>query len=169
MIRLPRSPFFLLALAAGGCDPSRTPCEGDTCPDISGVYSIRDTVPAGECDFTPYLFAPSVDIRQEGGGQRMVFHVIDPTTQLAVPLSGDVYAPGADREEGLLGTFRIDSRTTRLAHRDGDQVVTLNVAATGSVTRVEGRRLLSATLTTTDTRTDSGCTLTLTVTGESSQ
>jgi hypothetical protein len=154
----------LLALVTGGCDTSRKPCEGN-CPDLSGVYSIRDTVSVGECGFTPYLLAPSLDFQQADEGRELAFQIIDPTTQLAVPLSGDVYAP-REGEEGLVGSFQIDSRTTRLAQREGDKMVTLNVTAAGSVTRVEERRVLSLTLITTDVSNDRGCSSTLIVTGE---
>ena len=154
-----------LALVASGCDTSQTPCS-QTCPDISGVYSIEETTPTGDCGFSPYLLAPSVRISQSHQGRQVTMQLIDPTTQLEVPLSGDVYGPGPGTPE-LLGSFRVDSRTTRLARRDSDQLVTLTVTAAGSVSLVGGRRLLSATLTTTDAMSTTGCTATLSVTGES--
>lgn len=155
----------VLALAASGCDTSQTPCN-QSCPDISGVFSIEETTPSGACGFTPYLLAPSVRISQSHQGRQATMSLIDPTTQLEVPLSGDVYGPGPGTPE-MLGGFRIDSRTTRLARRDSDQLVTLTVTAAGSVSLVGGRRLLSVTLTTTDATSATGCTATLSVTGES--
>ncbi|HEX8536711.1 MAG TPA: hypothetical protein VF664_04555 [Cystobacter sp.] len=166
MIRFAGSSVVLLALVASGCDTSQAPCSGN-CPDISGVYSIESTTPAGDCGFSPYLLPPSVRVEQTREGRGVLFHVIDPTTQLVVPLSGDVYAPAPGEDEGLLGSFRIDSRTTRLAHSGGDQLVTLDVAVMGSVSLVEDRRVLTATLNTTDAQSGQGCTATLSVMGES--
>jgi hypothetical protein len=164
MIRSPAVSAVLLALVASGCDTSQGPCS-QNCPNIAGVYSIDNTVPTGECGFSPYLLAPSVEIQQGSQGRKMSFRVIDPTTQLEVPLSGDVYAP--DKGGGLIGSFRITSRTTRLASRTSEQLVTLDVTATGSVSLVEDRRVLSATLNTTDATSGRGCTATLSVTGAS--
>ncbi|WP_143177856.1 hypothetical protein [Cystobacter ferrugineus] len=166
MIRFPRSSVVLLALVASGCDTSQTPCSG-SCPDISGVYSIETLTPAGECGFSPYLLAPSVQIEQTREGRKVVFHVIDPTTQLEVPLSGDVYGPAPGEGVGLLGSFRIDSRTTRLARSGSDQLVTLDVVVTGSVSQAGDRRVLTATMNTTDAMSGEGCTATLSVMGES--
>ena len=165
MNRAPALSALVLALAAGGCDSSQTPCN-QTCPDISGVFSIAETTPTGDCGFSPYLLAPSVRIAQSHQGRQATMTLIDPTTQLEVPLSGDVYGPGPG-EANLVGSFRIDSRTTRLARRDSDSLVTLTVSASGTVSLVGGRRLLAATLTTTDATSASGCTATLSVTGES--
>ncbi|ATB34629.1 hypothetical protein CYFUS_000036 [Cystobacter fuscus] len=165
MIRFPGSSVVLLALVASGCDTSQAPCR-ETCPDISGVYSIESTTPAGECGFSPYLLPPSVRLEQTRDGRGVLFHVIDPTTQIEVPLSGDVYAPESG-EEGLLGSFRIDSRTTRLARSGSDQLVTLDVTVMGSVSQVEDRRVLTATVNTTDAASNQGCTATLSVMGES--
>lgn len=155
----------LLALTASGCDTSQTPCN-QSCPDISGVFSIEETTPTGNCGFSPYLLTPSVRIEQSRQGRQATLHLIDPTTELEVPLSGDVYGPGPG-DSNLLGSFRIDSRTTRLARRDSTELVTLTVSAAGTVSLVGGRRLLAATLTTTDAMSTSACTATLSVTGES--
>lgn len=166
MIRFAGSSVVLLALVASGCDTAQAPCN-ESCPDISGVYSIENTTPAGECGFSPYLLPPSVRLEQTRDGRGVLFHVIDPTTQLEVPLSGDVYAPTSEEGEGMLGSFRIDSRTTRLAHSGSDQLVTLDVTVMGSVSQVEDRRVLTATVNTTDAQSGQGCTATLSVMGES--
>lgn len=163
-MRFPGSSVVLLALVASGCDTSQAPCS-ETCPDISGVYSIQNTTPTGECGFSPYLLPPSVRLEPTREGRGVLFHVIDPTTQLEVPLSGDVYTPGEG--EGLLGSFRIHGRTTRLARSGGDELVTLDVTVMGSVSQVEERRVLTATVNTTDARSGQGCTTTLSVMGES--
>ncbi|MBM7112461.1 hypothetical protein [Archangium primigenium] len=154
---------LLLALAAAGCDNAQAPCT-QGCPDISGVYSIADSVPVGECPFSPYLLSPSVEIQQSNERRKVLLHVVDPTTQLEVPLSGDVYlASNSD----MLGSFRVETRTTRLANRSSEQTLTLDVLINGTVALRDGRRVLSATLTTTDVRsTSQACTTTLTVTGQ---
>ncbi|ATB29934.1 hypothetical protein [Melittangium boletus] len=154
---------LLLALAAGGCDNSQAPCT-QGCPDISGVYSLEDSVPVGNCPFSPYLLAPSVELQQSSERRKVVLHVIDPTTQVEVPLSGDVYMASTS---DMIGSFRIDTRTTRLANRTSEQTVTLDVLATGVVSLRDGHRVLSATLSTTDALSNQACTTTLTVTGQS--
>ena len=164
MTRSPGLSALLLVLAASGCDTAQGPCY-QSCPDISGMYAIDNTVPVGECGFSPYLLSPSVRIEQGSMGRQATFYVIDPTTQLEVALSGDVYGP-TSTGTGELGSFRIDSRTTRLAQRTSSETVTLEVVVTGSVSRVSGRRMLTATLNTTDLTNSQGCTTTLSVTGQ---
>jgi len=164
MARFPGiSSLLLLALAAGGCDNAQAPCT-QGCPDISGVYSLEESVPVGDCPFSPYLLAPSVELQQSNERRKVTLGIIDPTTQVEVPLSGDVYMASSS---DMIGSFRIDTRTTRLANRTSEQTVTLDVLATGTVSLREGRRVLSATLTTTDARSAQACTTTLTVLGES--
>ncbi|PTL77082.1 hypothetical protein DAT35_46420 [Vitiosangium sp. GDMCC 1.1324] len=155
---------MLLALASAGCGTEPVPCS-NTCPNISGVYSIQNASPTGRCSFSPYLLAPTVEILQSDNGRRVVLEVIDPSTQLEVPLVGEVYTPDPGDGPGVLGSFRIDTRTVRAASRSDEQTVTLDVSAMGLVSVHEGRRMLSATLSTTDATSGKGCTITLSVTG----
>ena len=162
-------PVVLLALASSGCDANPEPCING-CPDISGVYSVKSATPAGQCPFTPYLLAPTVQLLQNDNGRRAVFHVIDPATHLEVPLVGDVYAPGPKDDPEVLGSFRIDSMVARSASGSDERTRVLNLSASGSVSLHEGRRMLSATLSTTDitaeSNPDRGCSITLSITGE---
>ena len=162
MVRPSSISVLLLALAAGGCGDVQGPCT-QGCPDISGTYSIADSVPTGTCPFSPYLIGPSVQLQQTDERRRVSLQIIDPTTQVEVPLTGDVYLAASGQE---LGSFRIDTRTTRMATRTGEQTLTLDVLATGSVALRDGRRVLTATLTTTDALSGPACTTTLSVTGE---
>jgi hypothetical protein len=158
-------PVLFLALTSVGCGSDQEPCT-EGCPDLSGVYAIRNAVPVGECPFTPYLLGPTVQLLQNDSGQRVVLHVIDPSTQLEVPLTGDVYAPGPNDEAGLLGSFQMRARTLRSASRSSEQTVMLEVLASGSVSSHEGRRVLSATLRTQDVSSGQACTVSLSVIGE---
>jgi hypothetical protein len=67
----------------------------------------------------------------------------------------------------VLGSFRIDSMVARSASGSDERTRVLNLSASGSVSLHEGRRMLSATLSTTDITTESrGCGITLSITGE---
>jgi hypothetical protein len=158
-------PVLLLALACGGCGANKEPCT-DNCPDISGVYAIEHTTPVGECDFSPYLIGPTVQILQNDNGRGVVLHIIDPALQLEMPLTGDVYAPGPEDESELLGSFQMTSRTVRSASLSDSRSMTLDVSASGTVSRRGERRVLSATLSTTDMAGGKGCNVTLSFMGE---
>ncbi|MCY1083595.1 hypothetical protein [Archangium lansingense] len=162
-------PVVLLALASSGCGADPEPCI-DGCPDISGVYSVKSATPMGQCPFSPYLLAPTVQLQQTDEGRRALFHVIDPTTQLEVPLAGDVYAPGPKDGSEVLGSFRIDSFVVRSTNQSDERSRLLNLSASGAVSLHEGRRVLTATLSTTDitaeSNSDRGCSITLSITGE---
>jgi hypothetical protein len=160
-------PVLLLALASSGCGADPEPCT-EGCPDISGVYAIEHNTPVGECPFTPYLLGPTVQLLQSDNGRRVILNIIDPSTQLEVPLTGDVYAPGPKAEPEQLGSFQMTARTVRAATRSSDRTLTLDVKASGSVTLRENRRMLSATLTTTDMASSKSCSVTLSVLGEGS-
>lgn len=157
-------PVVLLALASSGCGTDPVPCT-NTCPDLSGAYALEDATSVGQCEFSPYLLAPTVQILQSDNGRRVVMEVIDPSTQLSVPLTGEVYLPDPVGDIEQLGSFRIDTRTVRAMSPSDERTVTLDVSASGAVFLREGRRLLSATLTTMDTTSGKGCTITLSVTG----
>jgi hypothetical protein len=165
MTRHASIPVLLLALASSGCGADQEPCT-DGCPDISGVYSIEHNAPVGECPFSPYLLGPTVQLLQSDNGRRVILHIIDPSTQLEVPLTGDVYAPGSEPEQ--LGSFQMNARTVRSATRASERTVTLDVNATGSVFLRNNRRMLSATLTTTDMGSSQSCSVSLSVMGEGS-
>jgi hypothetical protein len=162
-------PVVLLALASSGCNADPEPCI-DGCPDISGLYSVKNATPVGQCPFSPYLLAPTVQLLQNDNGRRAVFHVIDPITRLEVPLMGDVYAPGPKDGPEVLGSFRIDSLVVRSTSRSDERTRVLDLSASGSVSLHEGRRVLTATLSTTDITTESnpdrGCSIKLSITGE---
>lgn len=160
-------PVLFLALTSGGCGTAQEPCT-EGCPDLSGVYAIRNAVPVGACSFTPYLFGPTVQLLQNDSGQRVVLPIIDPSTQLEVPLTGDVYAPRGEDDAGLLGSFQLRARALRSASRSSERTVTLEVFASGSVSSHEGRRVLSATLRTQDVSSGEACTVSLAITGEGS-
>jgi hypothetical protein len=164
MLRHTSIPIVLLALASNGCGTEPVPCT-QTCPDISGVYSIENTASVGECAFSPYLLAPTVQILQSDNGRRVILEVIDPSTELILPLTGEVYLPFTEDDPELLGSFRIDTRTVRALSESDDRTVTLDVSASGSVHLHEGRRKLTAALTTTDATSGQGCSVTLSVTG----
>lgn len=159
-------PVVLLVLASSGCGAGREPCV-DGCPDISGLYAVKSATPVGRCPFSPYLLAPTVRLQQMDDGRRALLHVIDPATRLEVPLTGDVYAPGRKDGPEVLGSFRSDSFVVRSASRPEERTRVLELSATGSVSLHEGRRVLTATLSTTDKSTpDSGCGITLSILGE---
>ena len=158
-------PVLFLGLATGGCGAHLEPCT-DGCPDISGVYAIENSTPVGECPFSPYLLGPTVQLLQTDNGRKAVLNVIDPSTQLEVSLTGEVFAPGPKDEPEVLGSFRLEARTVRSATRNNDRMVTLDVSATGSVALHEGRRVLSATLSTLEAASREGCAVTLAITGE---
>jgi hypothetical protein len=158
-------PVLLLALASSGCGADQEPCT-DGCPDISGVYAIEHNTPVGECPFSPYLLGPTVQLLQSDNGRRVILNIIDPSTQLEVPLTGDVYAPGPKAEPEQLGSFQMNARTVRSASRSSERTVTLDVNATGSVFLRDNRRMLSATLTTTDLAASQSCAVTLSILGE---
>ncbi|QRK11087.1 hypothetical protein JQX13_14040 [Archangium violaceum] len=164
MLRHFSIPVVFLALASSGCGTDPVPCD-NTCPDISGVYSIENAAPVGQCSFSPYLLAPTVEILQTDNGRRVMLEVIDPSTQLEVPLVGDVFAPAPGDDLELLGSFRVDARTVRAAGPSDERTLTLDVSASGSVSVREGRRVLSATLMTMDAVSGKGCTHTLSITG----
>lgn len=164
MVRHPSIPVVLLALASGGCGTDPVPCT-DSCPDISGAYALENATSVGQCAFSPYLLAPTVRILQSDNGRRVVLEVIDPSTQLSVPLTGEVYLPDPAGDIEQLGSFRIDTRTVRAMSHSDERTVTLDVNASGSVFLRDGRRMLSATLTTMDATSGKGCTVTLSVTG----
>jgi hypothetical protein len=165
MTRRVSIPVLLLALASGGCGADPKPCT-DNCPDLSGVYAIEHTTPVGDCAFSPYLVGPTVQLLQNDNGRRAVLHIIDPALQLEVELAGDVYAPGPDDEPGLLGSFQMTTRTVRAATRSDSRTMTLDVSASGTVSRRDERRVLSATLSTTDVASGEGCNVTLSFTGK---
>lgn len=162
-------PVVLLALASSGCGADPEPCI-DGCPDISGLYSVRHATPVGQCTFSPYLLAPTVQLQQLDDGRRAVFHVIDPATNLEVPLTGDVYAPGPKDGPEVIGSFRIDSVVVRSTSASDERTRVLDLSASGSVSLREGRRVLTATLSTMDitheSTPDKGCGITLSITGE---
>jgi hypothetical protein len=130
------------------------------------VYSVQNTTPLGACDFSPYLLGPTVQLLQSDDGRRATLDVIDPSTQLEMPLVGDVYAPGPEDDAELLGSFRLQARTVRAASASDERTLTLDVNASGTVSRRDGRRVLSATLSTLDAFSGKGCTVTISVTGE---
>jgi hypothetical protein len=165
MVRASSISVLLLALAASGCSDVQGPCT-QGCPDISGTYSVEDSVPTGDCPFSPYLIGPSMQLQQTDDKRRVSLQIIDPTTQVEVPLTGDVYLASSGQE---IGSFRVDTRTTRMATRTGEQTLTLDVLATGSVFLRDGRRVLTATLSTTDALSGPACTTTLTVTGQAQE
>ena len=162
-------PVVLLALASSGCGADPEPCING-CPDISGLYSVKNATPVGQCPFSPYVPAPTVQLQQVDDGRRAVFHVIDPATKLQVPLTGDVYAPGPKDGPEVLGSFRADSVVVRSTSPSDERMRTLNLNVSGSVSLHEGRRVLTATLSTTDITNEStpdrGCGMTLSITGE---
>ena len=161
-----RSSVVVLSLvASAGCDTHQTPCT-DNCPTLAGSYSLQDSEPLGECAFTPYLLPPTVSLEQSADRRHVTLTVIDPSTRLQVPLTGDVYAPGPGSSSGTVGSFRITTRTVRTVSASEDSIVTLDVTATGSVLEREGRRVLSATLNTQEELTQEGCLATLSVTGQ---
>lgn len=162
MVRHVSIPVVLLALASSGCGTEPVPCTKD-CPDIAGAYAIENATLVGECPFSPYLLAPTVQILQSDSGRRVVLEVIDPSTRLQVPLTGEVFTP--EEDSAMLGSFRIDTRTVRAMSDSDERTVTLDVSASGSVFMHEGRRMLSATLTTLDATSGAGCIVTLSVTG----
>jgi hypothetical protein len=162
-------PVVLLALASSGCGADPEPCISG-CPDISGLYSVRNATPVGQCPFSPYLLAPTVRLQQLDDGRRAVFHVIDPSTNLEVPLTGDVYAPGPKDGPEVLGSFRMGSVVVRSTRASDERTRVLDLSASGSVSLHEGRRVLTATLSTLDITNESnperGCGITLSITGE---
>ncbi|HZI06131.1 MAG TPA: hypothetical protein VEZ71_19020 [Archangium sp.] len=162
-------PVVLLALASSGCGADPEPCING-CPDISGLYSVKNATPVGQCPFSPYVPAPTVQLQQVDDGRRVVLHVIDPATKLHVPLTGDVYAPGPKDGPEVLGSFRIDSVVVRSTSQSDERTRTLNLNVSGTVSLHEGRRVLTATLSTTDITNESvpdrGCGITLSITGE---
>ncbi|AKI98889.1 Hypothetical protein AA314_00516 [Archangium gephyra] len=99
-----------------------------------------------------------------------MFHVIDPATGLEVPLTGDVYAPGPKEGREVLGSFRIDSAVVRATSASDERTRVLELSASGSVSLHEGRRVLTATMSTLDITNeptpDRGCGITLSITGE---
>ena len=161
-----RASTVLLALVAStGCNSTQAPCT-EGCPNISGMYSLQDTTPLGECPFSPYLLPPTVQLEQSQDGRRVTLTVIDPSTQLEVPLTGDVYAPGPHDGAEAVGSFHIETRAARALSRNDDSLVTLDVSARGSVTLRDGRRMLSATLDTQDALSSESCLTTLSITGQ---
>ncbi len=160
-------PVLLLALTSSGCGADQEPCTRG-CPNISGVYSIEHNTPMGECSFSPYLLGPTVQLLQSDNGRRVTLHIIDPSTQLEVPLTGDVYAPDPKDDPELLGSFLMTARTVRSATLSSNRTVTLDVNASGSVFLRDNRRVLSATLTTTEMGSSQSCEVTLSVMGEGS-
>lgn len=155
----------LVALASSGCGTEQGPCT-DGCPVLSGVYAIQNTTPVGDCGFSPYLLGPTVQLLQSDDGRRATFNVIDPSTQLEVPLVGEVYAPGPKDDPALIGSFRLRARTARAASRSDERTLTLDVNASGAVSLHEGRRMLSATLSTLDPNSQESCTVTISITGD---
>jgi len=158
-------PVLLLALASGGCGADPEPCT-DNCPDLSGVYAIENTTPTGDCAFSPYLIGPTVQLLQNDNGRRAVLHIIDPALRMELELTGDVYAPGPGAKPELLGSFQMTARTVRSATDSDNHPVTLDVSASGTVSRRDERRVLSATLSTTDVAGGQGCNVTLSFTGK---
>ncbi|WP_309897623.1 hypothetical protein [Archangium sp.] len=157
-------PVLLLALASGGCGANREPCT-DNCPDLSGVYAIEHASPMGDCAFSPYLVGPTVQLLQNDNGRRAVLHIIDPALRMELELTGDVYAPGPKDDPEQLGSFQMTARTVRSATGSDSRSMTLDVSASGMVSRRDDRRVLSATLSTADVASSKGCTVTLSFTG----
>jgi hypothetical protein len=162
-------PVVLLALASSGCGTDPEPCSSG-CPDISGLYSVKNATPVGQCPFSPYLLAPTVQLQQLDDGRRALFHVIDPSTGLEVPLTGNVYTRGPKEGPEVIGSFRIDSVVVRSTSASDERTRVLELSASGSVSLHEGRRVLTATLSTLDitneSHPDRGCGMTLSITGE---
>ena len=162
-------PVVLLALASSGCGADLEPCISG-CPDISGMYSVKTATPMGQCPFSPYLLAPTVQLQQLDDGRRAMLHVIDPSTGLELPLMGDVYARGRKEGPEVLGSFQIDSVVVRSTSASDGRTRVLELSASGSVSRRQGRRVLTATLNTIDITNESspdrGCVNTLAITGE---
>jgi hypothetical protein len=169
MVRHVSLPVVLLALASSGCDTQLEPCT-EGCPDISGVYTVQNATPVGQCPFSPYLLAPTVELLQSDEGRKATLHVIDPSSNLEVQLTGDVYARGPKDGSKLLGSFQLNSSVVRPASQSDKRTMVLDVSATGSVSLLKGRRVLSATLSTTDITQSSntGCSISLSITGEGS-
>ncbi len=165
MTRRVTVPVLLLALASGGCGADPEPCT-DNCPDLSGVYAIEHNTPVGDCAFSPYLIGPTVQLLQNDNGRRVVLHIIDPALRMELELTGDVYAPGPGAEPELLGSFQMTARTVRSATDSDSRPVTLDVNASGTVSQRDERRVLSATLSTTDVASGQGCNVTLSFTGK---
>ncbi|WP_257457655.1 hypothetical protein [Archangium lipolyticum] len=169
MVRHLSLPAVLLALASSGCGNQLEPCT-EGCPDISGVYAVQNATPVGQCPFSPYLLAPTVQLLQSDNGRKATLDVIDPSSNLEVQLTGDVYARGPGEDSELLGSFQLNSSVVRAASQSDGQPRVLDVSATGSVSLREGRRVLSATLSTTDITNgeSTGCSISLAITGEGS-
>jgi hypothetical protein len=164
MTRRVRIPVLLLALASGGCGANPEPCT-DNCPDLSGIYAIEQNTPVGDCDFSPYLVGPTVQLLQNDNGRRAVLHIIDPALRMELELTGDVYAPGPGEGPERLGSFQMTARTVRSASQTDSRSVTLDVSASGTVSLRDERRVLSATLSTTDVAASKTCNVTLSFTG----
>ena len=162
-------PVVLLALASSGCGADPEPCISG-CPDLSGLYSVKNATPVGQCPFSPYLLAPTVQLQQLDDGRRIVFHAIDPATGLEVPLTGDVYTRGPKEGPEVLGSFQSGSVVVRSTSASDERTRVLELSASGSVSRHEGRRVLTATVSTRDITNEStpdrGCGITLSITGE---
>ncbi|WP_152622335.1 hypothetical protein [Archangium violaceum] len=131
---------------------------------------MKTATPMGQCPFRPYLLAPTVQLQQMDDGRRAMFHVIDPSTGLELPLVGDVYARGRKEGPEVLGSFLIDSVVVRSTSASDGGTRVLELSASGSVSLRQGRRVLTATLNTIDITNESspdrGCVNTLSITGE---
>lgn len=152
--------IFLLA----GCGSGQRVCDGN-CPDVSGSFSLLQTMPMGECAFASYVPPPTLTLTQSDDGRHVSTQLIDPINQLLVSMVGNVLAPDASDKHG---NFRIETQLLRQASRTDSRLYSLEVIFTGSVARTDGGgATLSSTLTEVQQQPGdgAGCTITISLPG----
>lgn len=143
----------VLGVLLSGCGDRFQVCDG-ACPDLSGTYGVRTINRAGgACEFQPYELAPSLELRQAAPAGAIALSVIDPVSQLFVPVSGEVSVP-EDQDPNLIGAFVVRGRVFRPAFRSGPSIM-LELKVNGSVGLSDGDRWLSGSIQSTDV--ESGC------------
>lgn len=146
-----------------GCDNGSRTCD-QTCPDVSGAFSLVAIQPLGSCDFSSYLPPPTLTISQTDGGRHMASELIDPVNRLFVSIEGDVLPP--DGSTGS-GNFQVHTRLLRQASASDPRLFTVELLMSGTVTRSAEGATLSSTLTEVQQEPDpgAGCTITLPLNG----
>ena len=143
--------LLLTSVAAAGCGPSTSACDG-SCPSIAGTYAVTTSSLVGSCGFTPWLLGPTVTLQQSAGSGTVTFDVIDPVEQLEVPLSALVRVPN---DGGSVADVQGLLRTQRESMAKGP-IVELQLLFDGAISQTGSRRVLSGTLDTEDVLAD-GC------------
>ncbi|MFZ5472042.1 MAG: hypothetical protein ACOZIN_21645, partial [Myxococcota bacterium] len=125
----------LLALGLWACGSEDTRCVRE-CPDVSGTFGLRSSIPFGRCPFPAFLLGPSLVLEQTEGNVRTM--VVDPVSQLPFVLAGDVFNP-SDGE--MVGAVRLRGEVVRPSTRPSDELVRLQLHL-GARLYVEEERLV---------------------------